>query len=436
MRVAIIGTGIAGLTVAHELHGSSHELTLFEADNRVGGHANTVDVTLGGQTFGVDTGFIVFNEPNYPGFVRLLAGLDVQTAATRMSFSVTDGADLEYRASNPNSLFANRRNLLRPAYLRMLLEITRFNREMRELVAAETPWAGPDRLPAGADVGEAEGPSLADFLEAGGYSDAFVAGFLVPFGSAIWSAEPTRFLEFPARSYGRFMSNHGLLATRAAHSWRTVVGGSRNYVRALTAPFAERIHTSTEVRRVTNRADGIVEVATDSATAEFDAVVLATHSDQALALLAAPTRAQADVLGAIRYVRNYVTLHTDTSVMPRRRRAWASWNSRLLPNGESATLSYWMNQLQPLPTDVPIFVTLNSQAAINPASVLGEFVYHHPFFDAAALRAQRRRAQIQGEGGLYFAGAYFGYGFHEDGVQSGLEVAAALKARAVALERA
>lgn len=435
MRVAVVGTGIAGLTVAHELSGS-HELTVFEAAARVGGHANTVDVTLGGRTFGVDTGFIVFNEPNYPGFTRLLTELDVATFPTRMSFSVSDGADLEYRASNPNSLFANRRNLLRPSYLRMLLEITRFNRELRELVADEEPWSGRDRLPDVGGPATPPSPSLAQFVAARGYSDNFVAGFLVPFGSAIWSAEPSRFLEFPARSYARFMSNHGLLSPRAAHRWRTVVGGSGNYVRALTAGFADRIHTAAPVRRVVTRPDGVVEVATERASGEFDAVVLATHSDQALNVLALPTPEQADILGAIRYVRNEVTLHTDASVMPLRRRAWASWNSRLVPGGERATLTYWMNQLQPLPTDQPLLVTLNSTAAINPASVLGEFEYQHPFFDSAALAAQQRRSVIQGQNGLYFAGAYFGYGFHEDGVQSGREVAAALRSRSVALERA
>jgi predicted NAD/FAD-binding protein len=425
----VIGAGISGLSAARDLS-RDHNVTVFEADARLGGHANTVEVEVDGAPVVVDTGFIVFNERNYPGFLTMLTELGVAHHAAPMSFSVTDGAALEYSITSTNSVFANRANALRPGFLRMLLQVRRFNDDLAALVAGEPRWTGADRLPArGADGAPAASgePTLAAVVAAGGYSREFVAGFLVPFGSAIWSADPRAFLDFPARSYARFMANHGLLVGRGTRQWRTVTGGSREYVRALTAPLSDHIHTSTPVRSVT-ALGGEIEVALDSGPLRFDRVVIATHSDQALHMLTAPTRAQRDVLGAIAYQPNSATLHTDASLMPRRRLAWAPWNSRIRPGpADRATLTYWMNDLQSLIVPRPLLVTMNLRDAIDPNQVLGEYSYAHPVFDTAALAAQRRRHAIQGAGGIAFAGAYLGYGFHEDGVQAGLEAARAIR---------
>ena len=432
MRVAVIGAGISGLCAARDLS-RDHDVIVFEADDRLGGHANTVEVEVDGVPVVVDTGFIVFNATNYPGFLAMLTELGVAHHAAPMSFSVTDGAALEYSITSTNSLFANRANALRPGFLRMLLQVRRFNDDLATLVAGEPPWTGADRLPAtGADDAAAgrDEPTLGDVVTAGGYSPAFVAGFLVPFGSAIWSADPRAFLDFPARSYARFMSNHGLLVGRGARKWRTVTGGSREYVCAVAAPLGDHIHTGVPVRRVTP-VGGEVEVAVDSGPLRFDRVVVATHSDQALQMLGAPTQAQREVLGAIAYQPNTATLHTDVALMPRRRRAWAPWNSRIHPAVTGrATLTYWMNDLQSLTTPRPLLVTLNLSESIDPDQVLGEYDYAHPVFDTGALAAQRRRHEIQGVGGIAFAGAYLGYGFHEDGVQAGLEAARVVRGTA------
>ena len=319
VKIAIVGTGVSGLVAAHALH-RDHDVTLYEADGRVGGHAHTVDVEVGGVTHAVDTGFIVYNEANYPGFTRLLRELGVATQPTEMSFSVTDArSGLEYRGSNLNTLFAQRRNLTRPSFLRLLGDIVRFNRAARRLVTNEARWHGADRLPGAGDDDASDDESIESFLRRGRYSRSFVEQFLVPFGSAIWSADPSTFTRFPMRSYARFMHNHGLLGVPGRTQWRTISGGSRQYVDRLVAPFADRIRLGTAVhkvvgrRRPTTRAS-TVEVLTDLGPERFDRVIIAAHSDQALEMLADPSPAERSVLGAISYQPNTATLHTDAAL--------------------------------------------------------------------------------------------------------------------------
>jgi predicted NAD/FAD-binding protein len=429
VKVAIVGTGVSGLVAAHRLH-PSHEITVFEADARTGGHANTVTVTVDGVDHAVDTGFIVYNERNYPGFVALLRDLGVATQPAEMSFGVSDPrSGLEYRASNLHTLFAQRRNLVNPRFLRLLTEIVRFNRAARRLVGDDEIWSGADRLDPPADTDE----SIADFLARGRYSAMFVEQFLVPFGAAIWSADPTSFTRFPVRSYARFMHNHGLLGVAARTEWRTITGGSRRYVDALTAPFADRIRCATPVHKIvtTARRDGApaVELLTDAGPCTFDRVVVATHADQALRMLGDATPTERAVLGALASQRNTATLHTDDRMLPRRPAARASWNYRVDPTARRATVTYWMNNLQRIDSTRPLLLTLNGADAVDPERVLAGFEYEHPVFDAAAMHAQRRRRELQGARGIAFAGAYWGYGFHEDGVQSGLEAAAAVAGR-------
>lgn len=428
MRIGIVGSGISGLVAARHLS-VDHEITLFEADDRLGGHAHTVDADVDGVRHAVDTGFIVYNEANYPGFVALLAELGVATHSTEMSFGVTDAqTGLEYRGSNLNTLFAQRRNLFRPTFLRMLTEIVRFNRAAQRLVEDDPRWRSGDRLP-----GEASGDdrTIAEFLRAGRYSRTFVQQFLVPFGAAIWSADPENFTQFPMRSYASFMANHGFLSLSGRPPWRTVSGGSRMYVDALAAPLRDRIHLGTPVEKIVerrNRNDSSVEVTTQHGLHEFDRVVIATHSDQALRLLGDASSAERDILGSVRYQTNVATLHTDERLLPAEPRARASWNYWVAPDARRAAVTYWMNSLQGFESSRPLLLTLNRSDGIDPAHVIAEIEYHHPVFDAVAIGAQRRRHEIQGTRGRYYVGAYWGFGFHEDGLQSALEVVRAIGA--------
>jgi predicted NAD/FAD-binding protein len=410
MRIAIIGAGIAGLGAAHLLRGE-HDVTVFEADERPGGHSDTVEVPDGPSAVAIDMGFIVCNDRTYPRFLALLDELGVPTAPSDMSFGASvEAAGLEYRLTNPATIFAQPRSLARPAYLRMLAEIPRFNRAARRLTEAD------------------DGRPLAAVVEELGLSPAFRDWFLVPLGSAIWSADPATFLEFPAGMYARVMDNHGLLRTRGMPRWRTVAGGSRSYVRALTAALGDRLVLGEPVRAVRRGAGG-VEIVTAGGEARFDRVVLATHSDQALALLDEPTAAEREILGAIRYRANDALLHHDERLLPRARRAWASWNVRVPAAAQGApTLTYWMNNLQPLPTRRTWCVSLNSTDLVDPATVAARRRYEHPVFDVAARRAQRRLPEIQGSGGVVFAGAWCHNGFHEDGLRSAHEAVAALRA--------
>jgi predicted NAD/FAD-binding protein len=436
MKIAIVGTGVSGLVAAHMLH-AHHEITVFESDTRIGGHANTVDVDVDGRSVAVDTGFIVYNDHNYPGFRALLDRLDVATQPTEMSFSVSDPrTGLEFRGSNLNAIFAQRRNLANPSFLRLLADITRFNRTARRLVAGEKRWNGPDRLPdsSGIDAGARADAdeTLADFVRRGRFSQSFVQQFLIPFGASIWSADPVTFMRFPVRAYARFMHNHGLLEF-GRPEWRTVTGGSRRYVEALTAPFAHRIQLAMPVHKIVTHGgvDGaqLVEVLTDRGPELFDRVIVATHSDQALRMLADASIAEREVLGGIGYQRNIATLHTDERMLPRNPRARASWNYAIAENARRTMVTYWLNRLQSIETRRPLLVTLNRPEEIDPRMRIAEYEYDHPVFDIPAMAAQRRRIEIQGRRGVYFAGAYWGYGFHEDGVQSALEVVRLLESR-------
>ncbi len=428
MQIAIVGTGVAGLVTAHALH-RDHDITLFEADDRLGGHVHTVDVEVDGVVHSVDTGFIVYNERNYPGFVTLLDELGVETQPTEMSCSVSDRArNIEYNGSSINTLFAQRRNVVNPGFIRLLTEIARFNRAARTLVPDGHAAAAATRLPS-ADSDPDPDESLAEFVDRGGYSADFIERFLVPFGASIWSADPETFTRFPAQTYARFMHNHGLLSFTGRPQWRTVTGGARRYVDALVAPFTDRIRLSSPVLQIGTDGRGPkVEIVTRHGIERFDRVVVATHSDQALRMLRDPTPTERSVLGAIGYQPNVATLHTDERMLPATPRARASWNYTLDPGQRGSTVTYWMNRLQAIESTRPLLVTLNRRDAIADAEVLADLEYDHPVFDLNAIAAQRRREEIQGHRGVYFAGAYWGYGFHEDGVQSGLEVAAAITA--------
>lgn len=421
MRIAIVGSGVAGLSCAHVL-GPHHEVTLFEAETRLGGHANTVTVQdPEAGPIGVDAGFIVHNDRNYPHLTRLFAELAVPVRDTEMSFAVTDrdfngtGSVFTYRATNLRTLFADRRNLVRPAMMRMLVDIVRFHRDANHLL--DRHGADPDSVD--------EDQSLAEFLDQGRYSPTFVDLHLVPMGASVWSADPTTFDTFPVVSLFGFLRNHGLLGFRDRPQWRTVVGGSRTYVDALAERFPGTIRLATSVVGV-HRVEEGVAVVTATGTEHFDRVVLACHSDQALRLLDDATVDEKDVLGAIAYQPNTATLHTDTTVLSPAPAAWAAWNYERPLRGadpaDRATLTYDLTALQKLPGSRRYLVSLNSDHRIDPDTVLATFDYAHPIFDGAAIGAQRRFADIDGVDGVHFCGAYWGHGFHEDGIASALRV--------------
>jgi predicted NAD/FAD-binding protein len=411
-RIAVVGSGIAGLTAAWLLS-RRHAVTLFEANNSLGGHTNTVDVTLDGVTHPVDTGFLVFNDRTYPNLVALFRHLRVRDAASDMSFSVRlDGEGIEWAGSSVATVFAQKRNLVRPEFWSMLGDILRFNREASGLAKAE-----PD-----------SSYTLARFLDAGRYGRPFRDWYLLPMAAAIWSCPTEQMLAYPARTFFRFCENHGLLQISNRPQWRTVVGGGRDYVRRLAA-FIDDIRLATPVREVF-RGEGCVEVVTDKYGSEhFDQVVLACHSDQSLALLRDASYGESEVLGRIRYEPNVALLHTDADFLPRSREAWAAWNYHAghgNPARRPVSVSYLINKLQPLPFRIPVIVTLNPTTAPRPQSVLARFDYAHPAFDGLAIEAQRALHAIQGQRRTWFCGAWTRYGFHEDGLKSGLAVANAL----------
>ena len=406
-RIAIIGSGVSGLVTAHALHNRA-DIVVFEADQRVGGHVNTVRVDEADQTLGIDTGFIVYNERNYPEFSGLLAQLDVATQPSDMSFSVSSSSTgLEYRGTNLNTMLARRSNALRPSFLRMVADVPRFNRTVRGLLDQDDVTL-----------------SLEDFLRRERFSRPFVDDYLIPLGAAIWSANPQEFTSFPASSLARFLDQHGLLSLANRPPWRTVVGGAQNYVRALVAPFEDRIRTRCAVRLV-ERDDNAVLVRSDAYPdgERFDRVIFATHADTTLSLLAAPSPQELEVLGAFRFQRNRATLHSDATLLPERRRAWASWNYRRTGDNQRVpVLTYYANRLQDLTSATNYCITLNADDVIEPTKVIASFDYAHPTFDQAAVRAQQRHDEIDGVNRAHFVGAYWGYGFHEDGVQSALRV--------------
>ncbi len=413
MRIAIVGAGVSGLTVAYLLH-RKYEIAVFEANSYAGGHANTVRVDTPYETHHVDTGFVVFNDRNYPNFERLLERLDVVSQPSTMSFSVSDGrGDFEYNGASANGLFAKRAHLLTPWFHRMLADLLRFNRAARELLG-----------------GSSDGLSLGHWLEHHAFSRAFVECLIVPQASAVWSADPRQMWSFPARFLAEFFDNHGMLGLRDRPRWRTIAGGSARYVQALVAPWRTQLRLGTAVQSIERREDHVIVKPRAGEPERFDHVVIATHSDQALALLADASDREHEILGALPYRRNEAVLHTDVSLLPRRRRAWASWNYHLLEQPrECPTVTYHMNRLQSLRAERELCVTLNRSEAIDPDSTLRTIPYAHPVFTAAGVRAQRRHAEISGLRRTHFCGAYWGWGFHEDGVASALTVAERFGAR-------
>jgi predicted NAD/FAD-binding protein len=417
MRIAVVGAGIAGLGAAWLLKGR-HEVTIFERNGRLGGHSNTIEVESGGATLGVDTGFVVYNERNYPHLTRLFRHLGVETRPTDMSFaaSVDDGR-VEYAGSDLNTLFAQRGNLVSPAYWGMLRDVLRFNRDARRSLR----------------TGDAEGLSLGAYLARGGYGTRLADHYLLPMAAAIWSCPTQTMRDFPAVGFLHFFRNHGLLDLVDRPQWRTVVGGSRRYVERLYADLPCSAHAGTPVVRVQRASSGVRVLTADGAEHLFDAAVLACHADEALRLIDSPRPAETAVLSKFGYQENRTILHSDAALMPRQRRVWSSWNY-LAATGASGTervsVSYWMNRLQGLPGSRQFFVSLNPLREPRPESVVAELSYHHPVFDAEAMRAQGLLGQLQGRDRLWFCGSYAGYGFHEDALASAVGVARLLGAEA------
>lgn len=399
-KVAVVGSGISGLTAAHYLQ-ERYQVTVFEADDRAGGHVNTHQLVVDGLKLNVDSGFIVFNDRTYPNFIRLIDSLGITSSATEMSFSVS-GRSIEYNGHNLNTLFADRRNLLRPTFLRMVRDIFRFNSEARDLRSSDKVL----------DVGT--------YLETHRYSDEFSNQYLLPMAAAIWSTGIESITEFPIAALVRFFDHHGLMDLRDRPQWRVIKGGANLYVQKIISQLQDFRYSSPVVR--VERGVERVEVITPDNREFFDYLVIATHSDQALALLSDQSVAEQNILSRMKYTRNKVKLHTDSSIMPRRRRAWASWNYHLDRAQGSAALTYYMNRLQHLSVATPVMVTLNDPGIIDDEKVIGVTEYDHPFYNHDMLSAQKQWHAISGQKRTYFAGAYWRNGFHEDGVVSALKV--------------
>jgi uncharacterized protein len=413
MRIAVIGSGVSGMVAAYHLS-RAHDVTVYEACAHIGGHTNTVDVEHQGRQYAVDTGFIVYNDWTYPEFITLLDELQVPWQPSQMSFSVRcENSGLEYNGTNINSLFAQRRNFARPSFLRMVADILRFNRRAPQLLASD-----PQSL------------SLGDYLDQEGYSRYFVDHYIIPMGAAIWSSRPMDMLRFPARFFVEFFANHGFLSVDDRPTWRVIQGGSREYVKRLIAPFASRIALNTPVASLQRQPNRVAVRLKNGSVENFDQVFIACHSDQALHLLSDPSHEEREILGAIPYQVNEALLHTDSSLMPRRPLAWAAWNYHLpIEQYERVTVTYNMNILQSITAPTQFLLTLNRSEDVDPRKVLGRYIYHHPVYTAAAVAAQARRPQINGERRTYYCGAYWGYGFHEDGVKSALASVAEFRRR-------
>jgi uncharacterized protein len=413
LKIAIVGSGISGLSAAWLLS-QRHEVVLFESAARIGGHSNTVIVNCPDGRVAVDTGFIVYNEATYPNLTALFAHLGVTTHPTEMSFAVSlDDGRLEYSGGTLGGLLAQKRNLIRPRFWSMLRDLLRFYRSAPASLAL---LDDPDL-------------TLGEYLDANGYGEPFRNDHLLPMAGAIWSAPPGKLRDYPAAAFIRFNENHGLLRLRNRPIWRSVVGGSRVYVDRLSACFSDRIRISAPVARVRRDGRGVTLDCADGTSARFDHVVIATHPDQALAMLDTPASAERELLGSIRYSRSTAVLHTDPTFMPRRRAAWSSWNYAGPSDGgddTSISVTYWMNRLQQLPTTTSLFVSVNPDRDIAAGAELHRETYEHPLFDPMAMSAQRRLWSLQGRLRTWYCGAWFGAGFHEDGLQSGLAVAEAL----------
>lgn len=410
-RIAVIGSGIAGLTSAHLLS-TEHDIVLFEANDYLGGHTHTREVESHGKTYPVNTGFIVFNDWTYPNFIKLMDKLEVRSEASDMSFSVRcENTGMEYNGTSLNTLFAQRINLFRPSFLRMIWDILRFNRETVAALKAGT-------------LDETQ--SLGDYLKANGYSDAFKHRYIIPMGAAIWSAPVEIMMNFPLKFFLQFFNNHGMLSVDDRPQWRVLSGGSQSYVEPLIAPFKDNVRLNCPVTKVERTDEGVLIDTTAFGTERFDQVIFACHSDQALQLLADPTREESEILGSIPYQMNDVVLHTDTRMMPRRGLAWASWNYHIPQRArEMAMVTYNMNMLQNFDDAKETFlVTLNRSQEIDPDKVIERYRYAHPVFTLDGVAAQQRHAEISGQAHkTHYCGAYWFNGFHEDGVNSGLRVA-------------
>ncbi len=406
MKIAVIGSGISGMTAAYLLS-EDHEVVLFEANDYIGGHTNTAEVTFNGRRYPVDTGFIVFNAKTYPNFVKLMKRLGVGWQNSVMSFSVQCAkTGLVFSSSTLNSLFIQRRNFFRPAFYRMLWDVSRFKRDAETLLKT-----------GGYDL------TLSDYLTRKGFSQGFIQHFIIPMGEAIWSADPVKFNQFPVRYFAEFFKNHGFLNVKDQPQWLTITGGSRQYVKPLTQPYRNRIRVRCPVAAIRRRA-GCVEVEPAHQPAEtFDNVVLATHSDQALALIEDPTDAEKNILGVIPYQENIAVLHSDESLLPRKRAAWASWNYHI-PQQDlgRVAVTYDMNILQSIGAPQELCVSLNLAKAIDPEKIYKQLTYHHPVYNPESLAARQKHADISGVDRIHYCGAYWGYGFHEDGVNSALAV--------------
>ena len=421
-KIAVIGSGISGLGCAYLLQ-RRHDVSVFEANDYAGGHTHTHSIILGARSYQVDTGFIVFNPNHYPNFVRLLGELGVEDQPTLMGFGVkNERSGLEYNATTINQLFAQRSNLLSPRFWRLIRDLKRFYQTPHPLLALADP-----------------GPTVGEYLQSEGYSEIFTQDHLIPIASALWSSPGIGIEAFPAKYLAQFMANHHMLNTDSKRPpWRVVKGGSQSYTRALLAKLNVPVRLSNPVQKVHRGATGVT-IESSQGTERFDHVVFACHSDQALKMLAQPSDVERDVLGALRFQTNDVLLHTDTSIMPKRRRAWAAWNAHIADDesvGKKCRVTYWMNLLQSIDAPVEFLVSLNCSERIDPTKVLKRLRYEHPIYTHATVQAQKRRAEINGAapsasnpnapnalGRSFFCGAYWGFGFHEDGMRSAVEVA-------------
>lgn len=409
MRIAIIGSGISGLSTAYMLH-KKHDITVFEADNRLGGHTNTVDVEIADKPYAVDTGFIVFNDKTYPNFIKLMNTLGIESQEAPMGFSVVNEASgLQYSSAVPGGILAQPSNIVKPRFLKMLSDILKFMRNSDAIMAS-----GDSR-------------PLGQYLREEGYSDAFIEDYLLPIGSAIWSAPLEVTGEFPVDQFVHFFHNHGLLSVKGNVQWRTITGGSNSYIQPLIEPFKENIRLNSAVHNVSRVEDGVMVTAGSSEPELFDEVVFACHSDQALSMIEQPTTAEQQVLGDLPYQNNEAVLHTDSRLLPSAKRAASGWNYRVRGNGDqSAQLSYNMNFLQNIKCPETLIVSLNQTDKINPNRILYTTQYAHPVYNKQSAAARERWSDISGADRLHFCGAYWTFGFHEDGVKSAIRVAAML----------
>lgn len=404
MKIAIIGSGIAGNTLAYKLH-KAHDITVFEANDYIGGHTHTHTVEVAAEQHNVDTGFIVFNDRTYPNFIALLTEVGVSWQDSNMSFSVRDeGSGLEYNGTTLNSLFAQRRNLFSPKFYRMVRDILRFNKSSLELLNADQEIA------------------LGDYLEQNNYSQRFIDHYIVPMGAAIWSTDAKQMLQFPARFFVRFFHHHGMLSVDERPTWRTIQGGSSAYLTKLTAGYQDKIKLNAPIEQVTRQQDHVLVKAKGAEAARFDYVFFACHSDQALRILGnGATTTERDVLSKIPYQCNSVYLHTDASLMPKRKLAWAAWNYHVTPQvSDKVQVTYYMNSLQNIPAKKPLLVTLNHTDGIDESQVIKKLNYAHPLYTLDGVAAQAQHHTISGRNRTGFAGAYWRNGFHEDGVMSAL----------------